>query len=212
MMTPMDELTIRPARHADMQRLIDILYDDPPRDIRAIAPDSLKAKRIGALVVRNGLEIDVRLTVVAVRDGRAVALMETRRPGEDARMTAGAVARVLLRGLPIMGLGGLIRYLRYQRARAKVQVVRPADSYYIGELDVDPAWRNRGIGALLLRHAEADARAAGFTRMSLATGIANPAQHLYEREGFRIVETRRDAGYERLTANPGRVLMVKSLA
>jgi ribosomal protein S18 acetylase RimI-like enzyme len=48
--------------------------------------------------------------------------------------------------------------------------------------------------------------------MALTTGISNPAQHLYERFGFEIAETKRDAAYEKLTGNPGRVLMVKRLS
>jgi hypothetical protein len=32
------------------------------------------------------------------------------------------------------------------------------------------------------------------------------------RHGYRIVETKRDAAYERMTGIPGRVLMVKELA
>ncbi len=119
---------------------------------------------------------------------------------------------MLLRGLLIVGLGGALRYVRYTRARARVEIGHPPDSYYIGELDVHPEDRNRGIGARLLEYAETEARAEGFGRMSLCTGISNPAQHLYERAGFRIVETRRHPDYERLTGNPGRVLMVKELS
>ena len=47
--------------------------------------------------------------------------------------------------------------------------------------------------------------------MTLTTDITNPAQHLYERHGFRIAETKRDAEYERWSQSPGRVLMVKEL-
>jgi ribosomal protein S18 acetylase RimI-like enzyme len=211
MMPAMDDLTIRPATSADTQRLIDILYDDPPGDMRAIEPDVRKAKALGALAVRNGLEVAVSRTVVAVIGGRPVGLMEAKRPGERAHVSAIAIGNMLLRGLLIVGLGGGLRYVRYQRARARVQIDRAPDSYYIGELDVDPACRNRGIGARLLEYAEAEARAEGFGRMSLCTGITNPAQHLYERAGFRIVETRRHPDYERITGNPGRVLMVKEL-
>ncbi len=87
----------------------------------------------------------------------------------------------------------------------------PPDAYYIGELDVDPTCRNRGIGARLLAHAEADARAAGIGRKALCTGVSNPAQHLYERFGFRIRETKTEAEYERYSGSPGRVWMVKEL-
>ncbi|MFI5178964.1 MAG: GNAT family N-acetyltransferase [Vicinamibacterales bacterium] len=180
--------------------------------MRAIEPDVRKAKAIGALTVRNGMEIDVSRTVVAVIGGRPVGLMEAKRPGESANAMVFATGNMLLRGLLILGLGGALRYVRYTRARARVEISRPPDSYYIGELDVHPEDRNRGIGARLLEYAESEARAEGFGRMSLCTGISNPAQHLYERAGFRIIETRRHSDYERLTGNPGRVLMVKELS
>jgi ribosomal protein S18 acetylase RimI-like enzyme len=208
----MDDLTIRLATCADMQRLIDIMYDDPPGDMRAIEPDVRKAKAVGALVMRAGLDVDVRRTAVAVADARAVGLLEVKHPGDRPyASSAFANGKVLVRGLPIVGLGGLVRYFRYQKARARVQIEYPPDSYYVRELDVDPGYRNRGIGARLLEHGEVEAREMGVSRMSLCTGITNPAQHLYERAGFRIVETRRHADYERITGNPGRVLMVKEL-
>jgi len=47
--------------------------------------------------------------------------------------------------------------------------------------------------------------------MSLTTHIANPARHLYERHGFRVVETRTDPDYERYTGIEGRVRMAKEL-
>jgi len=47
--------------------------------------------------------------------------------------------------------------------------------------------------------------------MALTTTTTNPARHLYIRHGYRVVETRLDPAYERLTGIPGRVLMVKEL-
>jgi len=47
--------------------------------------------------------------------------------------------------------------------------------------------------------------------MSLTTNIDNPARHLYERTGFRVAQTKRDAGYERWGGSPGRVFMVREL-
>ena len=67
-------------------------------------------------------------------------------------------------------------------------------------------------GGAALRFAEKEARRDGHSAMSLITTIVNPARRLYERQGFRVVETRTDPDYERYTGIPGRVLMVKELA
>jgi ribosomal protein S18 acetylase RimI-like enzyme len=209
----MDDLTFRAAAKSDLPWVIEIMYEDPPGDMRAIEPNVLKAKALGAIIVRAGIEVELGDTLVAIADGRPVGLLEAKRPG-DLPYAASMLTnlRVLMRGVPIIGLRGLLRYFRYQRARARVQIDYPLDSYYVRELDVDPAYRNRGIGARLLEHAEADARAAGAARMSLCTGVSNPAQHLYQRAGLRVVETRRHKSYEQMTGNPGRVLMTKELS
>jgi hypothetical protein len=47
--------------------------------------------------------------------------------------------------------------------------------------------------------------------MSLITHTANPARRLYERHGFRVIETMTDAEYERYAGVEGRVRMVKEL-
>jgi ribosomal protein S18 acetylase RimI-like enzyme len=63
----------------------------------------------------------------------------------------------------------------------------------------------------LLDHAEAEARAGGIQVMSLTTTTDNPARRLYERHGFRIVETLTDDVYRRYTGIDGRYSMVKEL-
>jgi ribosomal protein S18 acetylase RimI-like enzyme len=47
--------------------------------------------------------------------------------------------------------------------------------------------------------------------ISLTTTTDNPARRLYERNGFRCVQQRTNARYERLTGSEGRVLMVKQI-
>ncbi len=204
-------VSIRRATRADLSRMAEILYEDPPREMRAVVPDVAKARRIGALLLGMGVEANVDRTALATADGEAVGLMETMRPGDDVDVAPLTIARVLGRGLLIVGPQGLVRYLRWQSARSRVTVERVPGSYYVAEIDVHPQHRNRGIGAELLRYGEREARAEGFSQMSLATSLINPAQHLYMREGYRIIQTRRDARYERITGIPGRVLMLKEL-
>ena len=208
----MTDITIRPANATDLDRIIAIICDDPVPDLLAVEPRVERARRIGAVTIRNGLDIDLARTVLAIVEGEAVGLLETSRPGETSSVSPLAMLRVLTQGMMISGPRVLASYVRHERARSRVQVERPKDAYYIGELDVHPQSRNRGIGARLMVHAEGEARAGGFARMALTTGITNPAQHLYTRSGFHIAESRSDAAYERITGIPGRMLMVKDLA
>lgn len=48
--------------------------------------------------------------------------------------------------------------------------------------------------------------------MSLQTWTVNPAVHLYERAGFKIVETCTDEGFKELAGAEGNHLMVKGLS
>jgi ribosomal protein S18 acetylase RimI-like enzyme len=205
------DITIRPARRSDLDRLTAIMYDEPPRDLLAVVPDRRRARQVGALTLVHGLEFDLRQTSVADSSGVAVGLIELRRPDAKANANIADTLAALARALPLLGASGLLRFVRHQRARERVNIAHPSDALYVGELDVHPDQRNRGIGGLLLDHAEAVARRDGFARMALSTTTINPAQHLYLRHGFRIVETRLDPAYERLTGIPGRVLMVKDM-
>lgn len=56
---------------------------------------------------------------------------------------------------------------------------------WLEDLVVDPSCRGRGVGRLLLRHAIAQARAAGLLRLTLLTDADNErARALYASEGF----------------------------
>jgi len=210
-MQNLSDVTLRRATAADLGAVIAVIYDDPPPDVRGIVADVGQARAIGALGVRHGVEADIRRTVVAELDGRVVGIIETMRPGDEPGMSLPVMLRMLRDGVRIGGPALLARYARYARARARVQVEPAPGSYYIAELDVHPDHRNKGIGGVLLRYAEAAARADRFARMSLGTRINNPARRLYERHGFAVVQTRTDPAYEQITGIPGRVLMVKTL-
>jgi ribosomal-protein-alanine N-acetyltransferase len=57
---------------------------------------------------------------------------------------------------------------------------------------VIPAARRRGVGAMLIEHLFAAARARGVTRIFLEMRRGNPAIHLYSKFGFEPIGERRN--------------------
>jgi GNAT superfamily N-acetyltransferase len=56
--------------------------------------------------------------------------------------------------------------------------------YILNDLFVDPQYRSKGIGAILLNAAKKLVIEKGYKGLSLETENNNPAQHLYEKEGW----------------------------
>lgn len=58
---------------------------------------------------------------------------------------------------------------------------------YLFAFRVRPAWRNRGIGTLLMNYIENDLRERGFRFVTLNVAKENPdARRLYERLGYKV--------------------------
>lgn len=62
------------------------------------------------------------------------------------------------------------------------------DNCYIEHIAVDETMRGRGIGDMLLSHAEAALKERGCSSLSLAVAKENPARHLYIRKNFKEVQ------------------------
>lgn len=201
-----EALTIRRATPADSERIVEIVGEPNPESLGLVDDEGL-ARRLGQGWLRRYGDA-WRHTVVAELDGEVVGVIQA---GLDLPEFSMSVS-VALMALRVLGPVRILRLLPRFLARNRVMTGRPEGAYYIAELDVDPRYRNRGIGGELLRHAEAQARAEGATRMALSTHTSNPARRLYERHGYRVVEKRTDAAYQRYTGIEGRVLMVKELS
>jgi GNAT superfamily N-acetyltransferase len=82
--------------------------------------------------------------------------------------------------------GEVVGWIHVYAARSLLQNARVE----IGALVVNEACRRQGIGALLIREAEAWARTHGITAIRLASRIHREEAHrFYEREGFAIEKT-----------------------
>jgi ribosomal protein S18 acetylase RimI-like enzyme len=203
----MDGLTIRKASVDDMPLIAELIAGDPGKEALGILGNAKTARRFG--LGMYGVPPGSRAwknCAVAEAGKEVIGVIQTGSE-ETVRITPG-LAFLALRTL---GPLGVVRALSRMKARDRVHIRPPAGTCHITEIDVDPQYRGRGIGGMLLDHAEAEAGDAGYKQMSLSTTMDNPARRLYERHGFRVVETKTDPAYERFTGIEGRVLMVKDL-
>jgi len=100
------------------------------------------------------------------------------------RMASGECYLALVAGR----LGGTVTYKPMARTRGTTWLDR-ADIASLGQLAVDPALQQAGIGGRLLAYAEARARDDGAAEIALDT--AEPATHLvrwYTSRGYRFIE------------------------
>jgi ribosomal protein S18 acetylase RimI-like enzyme len=189
----------------DIARIINY----PPEPPLAKLLGSRRASRIGELLVKSGAYPSLSHTTVAVVDGAVAGVLEC---GSDSSISpsAGEFLPLLPRMLIILGPvtpRGVYGFW----LRGRLQFETLGDDFPISELYVDEALRNRGIGGRLLEHADELAHRSGSARMSLETGITNPARRLYERHGFRVISERVSVAYDRVTGSPGRILMTKDI-
>lgn len=64
----------------------------------------------------------------------------------------------------------------------------PAGKCYLDPICVDEKFRGKGIGKVLLDMAEIDAKKRGCKVIYLLVATTNRAQHLYERQGYHVIE------------------------
>jgi ribosomal protein S18 acetylase RimI-like enzyme len=203
-------LTFRRATPADTERIAEIMHGEPLGELVGLFGGSRElTTTFGKEFVRMpGSPQRWQGTVIAELAGEAVGILQAGSGSASFRLSP----RYVLLAIRVFGLVNAVKLLPRVRARARLNMSPPPSAYKVHELHVDPRYRNRGVGGHMLEYAEEDARRLGHRHMSLTTTTANPARHLYERHGFRIVETRTDPAFERYTGIAGRHLMVKELA
>ena len=202
-------MTIRAAKRSDIRAIARIM-NYPPEPPMAVLLGADRASRLGEWLVLNGVVLSIEHSFVAEAGGRVVGVIECgTKTGGD--VTAFGGMQLLPRALLIAG-SKIPRAIAGLRAQGRVQFEPQPGAFVVAQLYVDGEMRNRGIGGKLLDHAESLARKSDASRMIIETGIANPARHLYERHGFELLATKTDAGYERLSGSPGRVMLFKEIA
>ena len=138
-----------------------------------------------ALFAWRGSRFSHEFADVAVAAGRVVGLA-LRYPHARMGHIALATARQMLR---LRGLPGFGRFVLRALPLAAIPEARPGE-YFLDALAVLPEFSRIGIGALIVGHVEDHARATGLPACACTSEIGNdPAHHLFERLGYRVVET-----------------------
>jgi len=109
------------------------------------------------------------------------------------------------------GIRTLLRLLVRSAPFARAEEAED-DEYFIAHIALLPGFRSRGLGALLIRHAEAKARQAGCIGLALTVASDNPrAISFYRRLEFEMVGTTRFPALEQTMGYSSFHRMRKSL-
>ena len=133
--------------------------------------------------VRDSGELGYTVHVVAVVDGAVV--------GTGAGFAGDAPLRFIAQGaFNMLACLGVVRGMGIaRRALQAERIIRPPKRHEqcIAHLGVQPEFRGRGIGALIVRHILDEGRRRGKMTAVLDVSVENPrAQALYERLGFAV--------------------------
>lgn len=79
---------------------------------------------------------------------------------------------------------------------------KPDGSLYVGLIEIDPAFQNRGLGAAVLNRLAEEAGVSG-RAVTLSVRPANVAKRLYERVGFEVTHSDATHFHMRLETAPG---------
>ena len=171
-----------------------------------MAGSARAAERFQASMFRSALVAGTSVVLIAESPRGLAGFAEVSQAGESQ-----SVATVARAAVAAMGVGGALRAATRWPARLKVDMAIPEGGVHLVELQVAPAMRNRGIGGFLLARVHDHAIAQSAAHVSLTTATDNHARGLYLCNGYRVLDEKVNARYERITGSAGRVLMVNDL-
>ena len=86
---------------------------------------------------------------------------------------------------------------------------KKTDSYELGNLFTRPNFQGRGIGNIVMKKIIKD---YGHKTIKLSVNNTNEAAlHLYKKMGFKVIEEKREAYFERTIGSPGMLSLARTL-
>lgn len=202
--TGQPEVTVRPARGEDVERVAALLYESSAGKYDEFAGDRGAALRVLVRAFRRAGNTASREVVSVAEIGGVVAGALAAFPVPEGDRRARRFLATALLGLAPWGWPGALRVFRLGAAMAPPA---PARALYVDALASAPDYRRHGVARALLLDAERRAIDAGLPVVALDTGLANGgARALYEKAGYVAGERREPGG-----GVPGVVAYVKRL-
>ena len=149
----------------------------------SIEPLTLEKVGILAKVTEEGFGTKVCCCCCPVADGTKERMQKYYTKHPERQPLCGLAV-----GKDGVGLGFVAMAIHPMNDKDGLHETKPGEAY-VEQLAVATAARGKGIGKALLEWAEAKAREHGCTQLTLAVLNGNRAIHLYERFGFKTVDT-----------------------
>ena len=201
---------VRPASLADTQTATSLIHMTMGQLANYLfgVGDTQKAVRvIGELFTQSQNRFSHQFADMVDTDDTAIGLMLSY-PGRIMNHLG------LSMGKQLFGVYGVIGFVRFVRRVLPFAFMREADTdeYFVNTLAVSSDFQGQGIGSHLLNYAEHKARNMYCNKCTLNVEVSNlRAHHLYERLGYRVVETLTFDLTKHLSGYIGYHRMVKAL-
>jgi ribosomal protein S18 acetylase RimI-like enzyme len=197
-MTP--GLKVRAAEPADADFAASMIYlslGHLADHLFVMQPDEIE-KMIAKLFTRNAGRFGYGSTFIAEFENEPVGALVTLRGDAVKRSNFATIPHLIA----VLGFAHAISFI-WRAVRLPGGKEAEDDEFFIDFLGVHPSMQGRSFGSQLLAYAEQLARENDLTKCSLVVGWYNTsARRLYERTGYRVMETVQDnnetLGYYRM--------------
>lgn len=204
-MADIGDIMLRPARPKDSAAVACLWQDAFGPALRVILGEPCQAFLETWLARDPGLFAN---TTLACQHGQPVGYIQVEVRENKRRARVAVLCRLLLRHFGLAG--GLKRLLQFWVTEWGHHY--EAKDMYIFMLGVDARCRGQGVGRLLLRHTDMEARRLGKRQLQLGVLPDNhAAKRLYTSEGFRVLGYKRVPLLRWAEGTPGYEAMVKPI-
>ncbi len=184
----MDDVIIRPARKADVNVVVELIYSSGPRAFDFVFSGNKKSTSLDFLrymFVREDVLFSYQQHFVAELDGKVVGIIGA----FTKKSMAGTMLATALQIFRFFGArGGLKNLFRGLKFEAKLVKPPLKGCFYLCHVGVSGEYQGQGIGEKMVKLMEKRALGMRLKKLSLDVSVINPrAQQLYERLSFSVI-------------------------